>query len=206
MNFIEFTKIIDRDKIIDIRNVANYFDGIDRRRLYEWQKKGYLQKIANNFYCLSDTSADDDFLKSIACKIYTPSYVGLESALAYYGLIPEAVFQTIAVTTRRNKVFKTKSGDFTYRSIKNSLFFGYKVIESARGAFYISDPEKTLLDFFYFSVGADDPAFIQETRLNVAETREIIHIEKLKDYLKLFASKKVAKACERLMELVDVKL
>ena len=139
-------------------------------------------------------------------KIYAPAYIGLESALAYYGLIPEAVFQTVAVTTRRNKSFKTKLGDFSYRTVKSSLFFGYRAIESARGTFYISDPEKTFLDFFYFSPRADAPAFLKEMRFNLDEAREMINVDKLKDYFELFASKKAVRACRRLMELADVKL
>ena len=69
MNFIEFTKSVDAENVIDIRNVVNYFDGMDRRRLYEWQKKGYLIKITNNFYYMADLKVSDDLLKVAANKM-----------------------------------------------------------------------------------------------------------------------------------------
>ncbi|OGX47557.1 MAG: hypothetical protein A2306_10480 [Omnitrophica WOR_2 bacterium RIFOXYB2_FULL_38_16] len=204
MNFIEFSKIVDQQNVIDIRNVGIYFNGIDRRRLYEWQEKGHIVKIANNFYCMADADIDDDFLRSAAGKIYSPSYIGLESALSYYNFIPDAVFQTIAITTRRNRTMTTKIGDFNYRSIKNPLFFGYRLIESKQRAFFISDPEKTLLDYFYFKAGSEQRDLINEMRFNLTEISEIVNTEKLKDYLRLFASKKLDQACAQLMDAANV--
>ena len=60
MTFLEFTKTFGRNRIIDIRDVETFFGDIDRRRLYEWQKKGYLAKIANNYYILSDLPVNDE--------------------------------------------------------------------------------------------------------------------------------------------------
>src|SRR5262245_14228498 len=38
----------------------------------------------------------------IAHYIFWPSYISLESALSYHGLIPEAVYSTMCVTTKRS--------------------------------------------------------------------------------------------------------
>jgi len=35
-------------------------------------------------------------------KMYSPSYVSLHSALAFYGIIPEAIVQTTAVSSLKN--------------------------------------------------------------------------------------------------------
>jgi hypothetical protein len=50
----------------------------------------------------------------IANVIYGPSYVSLEWACQYYGLIPERVEMVTSVTTCRSKVFHTPLGPFTY--------------------------------------------------------------------------------------------
>jgi len=50
MNFLEFSKVFGDTRVIDIRNVITRFNGFDRRRLYEWQKRGFLLKVASNFY------------------------------------------------------------------------------------------------------------------------------------------------------------
>lgn len=204
MNFIDFSNKFKNDLVIDIRNVENYYNGIDRRRLFEWQKKNYILKLTNNFYLFQDNELNDLVIKNIACKIYTPSYIGLESALSYYKFIPEAVFQTTCITTRRNKTVKTKGGDFNFHKIKRDLFFGYTFAGTANNSFYISDPEKTLLDFFYFTPKCDNKDMLIELRLNTQNISELIDTRKLKTYLNLFRSSKVERAVKLLMELSDV--
>lgn len=204
MNYLEFSKVFGNNNVIDVRNVLTYFDGLDRRRLYEWQQKGYLTKLANNYYVFADKPADDLVLKDIYCRLYSPSYVGLESALSYYNFIPEAVFQQVGVTTRRNKVIGTRIGDFCYRSIKPALFFGYDVAELQDTRFFISDPEKTLLDFLYFHAGTDKKETLTGLRLNQEEIRQRIDPHKLNRYLRLFSSPKLNRAAKVLLEMADV--
>jgi predicted transcriptional regulator of viral defense system len=204
MNFIEFSKFIGNTRVIDIRNIHTYFNGFDRRRLYEWQKRGLLLKVVSNFYVMADKPLDDVALRSIATRIYAPAYVGLESALSYYHFIPEAVFRTISITTRRNKLIRTQSGDFQYRSIKPELFFGSTIVANDNAPFFISDPEKTLLDYLYFTPGSDNRTVLAEMRLNLDELRRRIDVRKLSDYLQLFASAKMTKAVHYAMEMTHV--
>lgn len=206
MSFLELTKAFGDSRIIDIRNVITYFNGLDRRRLYEWQKKGYLLKVSNNFYVLTGKPVEGQVLKSIANRIYNPSYIGLQSALAYYNFIPEAVFQTVSVTTQRNKILCSKLGDFSYRSIKPQFFFGFKVVDNQNESFFISDPEKTLLDLFYFTPDIDKKDALIDLRLNIEAIRTIINVEKLKDYLRIFSSPKMTKAAGFLLEMAHVEL
>jgi predicted transcriptional regulator of viral defense system len=206
MSYAELVKVFGHARLIDIRSVATYFNGIDRRRLYEWQKKGYLLRLANNFYILSGKELDDQALKVIACRICAPSYIGLESALAYHRLIPEAVFQTVGITTLRNRLIRTPVGDFRFRSIRPDLFFGFNVAGSGSESFFIADPEKTLLDHFYFTPGSDRKDALVEMRFNLDEIRRVVNIPKLKGYLSLFASPKVTKAARHVMEMAHVEL
>ena len=41
-----------------------------------------------------------------AASIYGPSYISFETALSYYGLIPEAVYEVISATLKRPKEFE----------------------------------------------------------------------------------------------------
>ncbi len=203
MNYIEFQKILGEFPVIDIRNAVTYFNGLDRRRLYEWQKKGYIRKIANGFYLFADRDVDEDLLRAAAAVIYEPSYIGLESALAYYGFIPEAVFQMISLTTRRNKVFRTPVGDFRYHTIKREYFFGYQAVRSEAGWFLISDPEKTLLDTLYFLPSGDRKDVLTELRLNIPAMRGMFDFEKMSGYLTVFASPKLDRGFKLLKEMID---
>jgi len=201
MNYIEFVRKFENSSVIDIRNVVTCFNGIDRRRLYEWQKKKYIQRVVNNFYVFTGRPIDERNLRIIACRIYQPSYIGLESALAYYNFIPEAVFQTICVTTRRNTIIKTKIGDFRYRSLKPDLFFGYRTIEMEGESFFVADPEKALLDVLYFLPNADEKAVLEEMRFNSQEILRRIDPDRMRKYLSLYGSPKMEKAVKCLMEV-----
>lgn len=87
----------------------------------------------------------------LANKIYGPSYVSLEYALAFYGLIPEFVAEITSVTTKRQKVYETALGRFSYTPLPVALYSrGYTLlpmnqVESA----LIATPEKALADLFY---------------------------------------------------------
>ena len=50
----------------------------------------------------------------LANLIYGPSYISFESALGYYGLIPEKVTRTTSACLKRNKHLKTPIGEFVY--------------------------------------------------------------------------------------------
>lgn len=201
MTFLEFSKVFGQDRLIDIRNVSTYFDGLDRRRLYEWQKRGLITKVVNNYYVMAGVPLDGQGLNTIACQMYAPAYIGLASALAWYHFIPEAVFQTTAITTRRNKHLATALGDFRYRSIKTELFFGIRVIVRDHDHFFISDPEKTLLDQLYFVPNSDTKDVLAGMRLNADEIRRVVDREKLRNYLQRFASAKLDRAVHSLVEM-----
>jgi len=204
MKFLEFKTQFDNTHVVDIRNVETFFNGIDRRRLYEWQKRGLMIRLSNNYYGFADMPVNDQGLRAIASRVYQPSYVGLQSALGYYGFIPEAVFQVISITTRRNKTLKNPVANFRYRKIKESLFFGYNAVDEGLDSFFISDPEKTILDMLYFLPASDQKDVLEEMRFNLREIRSRVNPVKIKDYLKIFDSPKMETAVKLLMEMANV--
>src|SRR3989338_7420397 len=90
--------------LADIKSLGVIFY---RRRLNEWQDKGYIKKLIRGYYIFSDLELNENVLFEIANRIYDPSYVSLEAALSYYGLIPESVYGISSVSTRRTYKFKT---------------------------------------------------------------------------------------------------
>ena len=79
-------------------------------------------------------------------------------------------------------------GEFNYRSIKPELFFGINAGVKGVGSFWISDPEKTLLDSIYFHSGRFTMDEAETMRLNYDAIRSTIDPGKLTEYLTLFAS------------------
>jgi predicted transcriptional regulator of viral defense system len=53
----------------------------------------------------------------VAAMLHAPSHISLESALAYHGLIPEAVYQVSGVTVGRSREFSTPLGVFDFRRV-----------------------------------------------------------------------------------------
>ena len=203
MKFIELKTRLSKNDIIDIRNVITLFDSIDRRRLYEWQKKGYILKLTNNFYIFSDAGIDDPFLRMLSNKIYSPSYVSLESALSFYGLIPEAVFQITSVTSRKTHNIQTDISNFNYRSIHKRLFWGYSLNTETSQHFFIADPEKTILDYLYLNPHLDDMRSLEELRLNQERFNDLLNVPKLKKYLQLFSHTRLSKTTTKLMKVLN---
>jgi hypothetical protein len=84
----------------------------------------------------------------LANLIYGPSYVSLEYALSYYGLIPERVQSVTSVCSGRARRFETPVGLFTYQAVPLAGFQGsVQRIELQDGrAFLMASPEKALAE------------------------------------------------------------
>ncbi|MCP5051892.1 MAG: hypothetical protein GY940_32290 [bacterium] len=86
-------------------------------------------------------------LKTLANMVYGPSYISLEYALSYWGLIPERVFEITCMTNKRNKMFKTPVGVFSYKYLENSKFVpGIRWIYDETGSYLIASMEKAICD------------------------------------------------------------
>ena len=120
-------------------------------QISRWHKAGNLIQVKRGLYVLSEPYRKREvyefYLASILMK---PSYISLEKALEYYGLIPEAVPTYTSVTTKRPCRFVRDKWVFDYRHIKNELFWGYSSITVNKQTAFMAYPEKALLDLCYF--------------------------------------------------------
>lgn len=93
----------------------------------------------------------NDFL--LANHISGPSYVSMQTALRYYGLIPEAVYRVTSVTAGISKSFKNSYGLFEYIHCSNHEYFaiGITSVISGDASFLIASPEKALCDMLAFT-------------------------------------------------------
>ena len=187
MNFIDFKRQFEPFNVFSIQDVLKWDFAFDSRRLVEWQDKNYIKKIINRWYVFADSKE----LKShylIANRIYSPSYISFESALAYYRLIPEGVYTITSATSLKTNVFTTSMGKFSYRHIKKEFMFGYKLIAVGSQQFKIAEPEKVLLDYLYLNARLRKAEDFKALRINSVELNSLINQAKLMEYLKLFKS------------------
>ncbi|MFH1244922.1 MAG: hypothetical protein V1662_00365 [Candidatus Omnitrophota bacterium] len=121
-------------------------------QISRWEKAGKLIQLKRGIYLLADAYRKIEVYEPyIASILKRPSYLSLEKALEYYGLIPEAVKVYTSVTTKRAGVFSSPAGVFGYKHIKSSLFWGYKPLTLRRQTAFIAAPEKALLDLIYLN-------------------------------------------------------
>ncbi|MEA1910972.1 MAG: hypothetical protein U9N32_04735 [Spirochaetota bacterium] len=136
-------------------------------QLSRWTKAGKLHQLKRGLYVLAEPYrkvSPHPFL--IANRIKNASYVSLQSALAWYDLIPEYVPVVTSVTTTRTNTFHSSEGSFLYRRIKKSLFTGYIYTELVDGQFvFLAQPEKALLDLIYLTPHSESREYLRELRL-----------------------------------------
>ena len=181
--------------VITLTEISKSFPDFDTKNLVNWQKKGYLIKLRNGYYLFSETATDEYRLFQIANKLYDPSYVSMESALNYYGIIPEAVYSIQSISTRKTTAFSNKLGTFNYRTIKKALYFGYHLVIHEATTFRMASREKAILDFLYLRPDISHYLSFEALRWNREELL-LIDESKLQKYSELYDSPTLNKKLE----------
>ncbi|MFH1187394.1 MAG: hypothetical protein V1688_00870 [bacterium] len=150
-------------------------------QISDWAKKGYIIPLKNGLYAFADKK---NVLagEHIAFSLYQPSYISMERALSFYGLIPEMVYSHTCVTAKTTRTFENIFGVFSYRHIKREMFFGYLELTKNNQPYLIAEPEKALIDFLYLNRNKiKTKADIDEMRFNSDELKKIDR-QKIKRY------------------------
>lgn len=139
-----------------------------RRQLSRWRQAGKIYQLRRGLYSLAPPFQKvypHPFL--VANRLVPASYVSLQSALAYYRMIPEHVPLTTSVTTNRPAHWDTPLGGYHFRTIQIDFFYGFHLmqLQNTQSAF-IATAEKALLDLVYLQAGGDSPDYLRELRLN----------------------------------------
>ena len=201
MNFVSFKNSLRDFPVFSIADIRAAHGGFDRRRLSEWQKKGYIKKIIKGFYLFSDLDIDESALMAIANKIYKPSYISFETALSYYRLIPENIYMITSASTRRTSLFETPMARFSYRTIKPSLFFGYSLLT---GGIKIAFVEKAILDYLYINPAVRNAEDFASLRINREEMLSRVSMERLTGYVQRFNHKRLSKTIKHFLGWLDL--
>jgi len=203
MTYLEFRGPLLPFQVFSIRDIEKYFPDFDSRRLVEWQHKGYIRKLVNKWYLFSECAIDEQLLFRISNCIYRPSYISLESALAYYHLIPEAVYTQKAITTRKTISYTTPVGTFDFRSLKPALFFGYAILHKGSLPIMMAEVEKVILDYLYLTPSLRSAKDIEQLRFNYLELQNNLNWDKLEKYQLVFESKILDKRVKDLKTLFE---
>ena len=120
-----------------------------RDKISDFLRKGVIVRVKKGLYVLGEDYRRRPYSRQLLANlIYGPSYISLEYALSYYGLIPEHVEAVTSVSTGRSRKFDTPVGLFIYREIPLRVFrIGMTRVENeGQPAFLIATAEKALCD------------------------------------------------------------
>jgi predicted transcriptional regulator of viral defense system len=196
MTYLEFKNTFRDFPLISSSHIFNVTrkPAALRWNLVQWQKKGLVIKLKRGLYILNvkDRKIHPSRI-FIANALYSPSYVSNEYGLSYYSLIPEMVVDPTSVTTKKTNKFANATGTFHYQHLKDELFFGFIKVEDENGfPVLIAEPEKAILDFFYFNQkefnNKEKEIFALSYRF---QNLERLKKRKLKNFAKRFNNKAV---------------
>lgn len=212
MQYNEFKQQLKDFTVFSINDIRKAEPDFHRRRLNEWQDKGYIKKLRRGYYMFADTQLNEEQLFLIANRLYAPSYVSFEMALSYYDLIPEGVYSITSATSKKTEKFKTPIGEFFYRSLKPQLFFGYSLQQTgpvnvphgaSKQQYKLAEIEKAVLDYLYLNSKSTRKADLQEWRFNAQEFLARADMDKWGRYLKVFNSPSLERRAKQFIKFIS---
>lgn len=165
-----------------------------RVKINDILKKGHIVRVKKGLYVFGPELSRGPYSKeTLANLIFGPSYISLEYALSFYGLIPERVEIVTSVTNKRKKHFKTPVGEFTYRYI-NPLLYSYGILLCAFDEYHsvlIASKEKALADTLYFTKKIIDQKqlkqfLFEDLRIDISSLKTF-NLKKVKTLAKMYA-------------------
>jgi len=156
-----------------------------KKMISRWKKQGWICPLKRGLYELvypKDFTISDMY---VANKLYSPSYVSLETALSNYSIIPEVAMSVVSITTKPTRRFRNKHGFFLYRTVKPHAFTGYYIEKHGSFDVLIAEPEKALIDYLYFSTYRNKEFSPKGERLD-KDVISSLNKKKLNKYAKLY--------------------
>lgn len=171
--YINLFSLTDFGRLFKISNQQTLYKKIQRL-----ENEGLVERIIKGKYLFKFGQATDF---EIANYLYPPSYISLESALSFYGIITGFPYLITSITSKNSKIIRAQNKDFSYSQISSGFYFGIEKKER----FLIASPEKALLDYIYFASKGlrnkeyDEMDFSEIDRKKMVLYAKIMNIKKL---------------------------
>lgn len=200
MNYLDFRNQMFDTGCFNINQIYAWKPDFNRNNIVRWTKKGLLTKLRQGYYTFPEYKSKPDFALYFANRIYRPSYVSLHTALAFYGMIPEAVVQITSVTSLKTAEFTNDFGEYSYKSIRENLIFGYDLKPFADGrTLQMAKPEKALLDLLYLYPFYNTQQELENLRLDEDFMQDELNKKLMEEYLIQFNNKSLETRVQQLI-------
>jgi hypothetical protein len=147
------------DRILTDHQLKRLVAGTDQRRHHlvnRAMKAGELVRLRRGLYALADEFREYPVHPFTVAQMLVPgSYVSLETALAFHGWIPEAVYTTASIAPgRKAKEFRhQRFGLFTFHPLaiqRGSFLELVRRVEASGQSFLVAEPLRALMDLVCF--------------------------------------------------------
>lgn len=203
MNFGNFLDLVSEDPTFEtsLLLAGEVNPAGVRLQISRWVKSGRIQKLRRGLYALAPPYrkvTPHPFV--IANRLQRASYVSLQSALAFHGLISEVVNTVTSITAGRPERVETPLGLFEFRHIKPGLLSGYQITDLGGQQALMAMPGKALLDLIYLTPGGGSMEYLQALRL---QNLDRLDVDLLKKQAAAFGSPKLRTAARRISLLAQ---
>lgn len=171
-----------------------------RDKISQLLRNGTLVRVKKGLYIFGKAYRLRPYSPEILANlIYGPSFISLDYALQYYGLIPEGVETITSVTLGRSRKFETPVGHFSYHMIPvAAIRSGMARVEASDGRFFlIAHPEKALADKLWSDRGVEirslrdiETYLLEDLRLEMSWLSKF-DADRFTDYAQRYSSRKI---------------
>lgn len=168
-----------------------------RRQLSRWVSTRKLKQLRRGLYMLAPPYQKISAHPFLIANFLMPgSYVSMQSALAYYGLIPEYAARTWSMTTARPAQW---DGGFHFQHLAPHLFFGYQRVKLPQEqSAFVAIPEKAILDLTHLTPNADDIDYLRQLRL---QNLDQLNLQKMDEFARRAGKPKWRRVAEQISRL-----
>lgn len=177
---ISLFTIADFSRLFGITNQQTLYKKIQRLG-----KRALAKRLIKGKY-LFLLNKPSDF--TLANFLYQPSYISLESALSFYGIMAGFPYQITSITVKKTRTFIIDGKEYQYIKTDKNLFWGYEKKED----FLIAEQEKSLLDFLYLAFKGLRDLDLEELDLSSIDRK------KFKEYFPMIKNRSFLKFLNKL--------
>ena len=149
VNVYQLRQMIPKD-IFDYQQLTQCLAAYQnpRARIRQLIATDVIIRVKKGLYAFSEPFRKEPVSSTtLANLLFGPSYVSLDYALSFYGMIPERVTTVTSLTICRSRHFSTPFGRFDYHmSTLDRYVNGSTWIEEGNSTCLMATPEKALID------------------------------------------------------------
>lgn len=176
---ILYTKSVSLFSINDAKKVFNIEkDNTLYKLLQRLEKKDIIKRIENGKYLFSFIEVSDF---EIANFLTSPSYISLESALSFYGILSQFPYTITSITSKKSKRVIYEDKEYEFNHMESKYLYGF----FKKNNFLIASPEKALIDELYFVAKKLRIISLEELDLTNINKKHLKSIVKKYDYIPL---------------------